>query len=209
MAASTTTSIWCCAPANGSLVRNMSSGRMPGFVAHVATTSYAMVSIEIACTSMYGAITSESPVAVMIEVFMSWTSLAMSEPDTRSRVFAPSSLMLQRRWRRISKVIGSTRMRGPGVPFVFGAVFTAIVSSLRVDRAGPRDPEPLQRSAVLHRGGVGPPQMELRREVEWQLLGTLRLDDAPILLGDLAVALREDLVGLVEREVARETEVEL
>jgi len=75
----------------------MSSGLTPGLRIDVATTSFASVSIEIACTSMYGAMTSESPEAVMSDVFMSCTSLAMSEPDTRSSVFAPSSLMLQRR----------------------------------------------------------------------------------------------------------------
>ncbi len=95
---------------------------MPGFSAHVATTSFASVSIEIACTSMYGAITRESPRAVMIDAFMSCTSLAMSEPDTRSRVFAASSLMLQRRCRRISNVIGSVRIAGPVFAFVDSAI---------------------------------------------------------------------------------------
>src|SRR6266851_6870710 len=64
----------------------------------------------MACTSMYGARTSESPWAFMIDVFISWTSLAINEPETRSRVCPASSLMLHNRWRRISNVTGSTRV---------------------------------------------------------------------------------------------------
>src|SRR5581483_9323802 len=194
-----------------SLQRNMSSGRMPGFAAHVATTSLASVSMEIAWTSMYGAMTSESPAAVITEVFMSCTSLAMSEPDTRSSVFAPSSLMLHSRWRRISKVIGSTRIFGPDAALaaLVAAVFTAIRPSLLVHRAGPGDAHPLQRAPVLDLSRVGPAQVQLRGQVERELLGTLRLDDPAVLLGDIGVAFGEDLVGLVEREVAREPEVEL
>src|SRR6266581_1984633 len=141
IAPSTTTSIWCCAPAYGSLQRNMSSGRMPGFSAHVATTSFASVSIEIACTSMYGAITRESPRAVMIEAFMSWTSLAMSEPETRSRVFAASSLMLQRRCRRISNVIGSTRIADHSILLGHGGVAIGPDLVRLVEPEVPREPE--------------------------------------------------------------------
>src|SRR5438477_11380933 len=127
----------------------------------------------------------------MIEVFMSCTSLAMSEPDTRSSVFAPSSLMLQRRWRRISNVMGSTRIRGRSAAFDRSA-FTAIaVLPSWIDVARPRHAEALQGAAVLDLRGLGAAQMQLGGQVEGQLLRTLGLHDPSVLLGHVRVALRE------------------
>src|SRR5438034_5208119 len=177
----------------------MSSGRMPGFSAHVATTSFASVSIEFPCTSMYGAITRESPRAVMIEAFMSWTSLAMSEPETRSRVFAASSLMLQRRCRRISNVIGSTRIAGPAFAFVGSAIVIVFLPRAR----SPLDPEPLERPPVFDRRRIRSAQVQLVGKVERQELRALGLDDHSILLGDGGVAIGPDLVRLVEPEIGR------
>src|SRR6266851_1735502 len=112
----------------------------------------------MACTSMYGARTSESPCAFMIDVFMSWTSLAISEPETRSRVCPASSLMLHKRWRRISKVTGSTRV---------GSVETASIGVLSDG----------QTSAVMlldafGSGALRPPRLICRvvtaeREIHW------------------------------------------
>src|SRR5215218_262296 len=84
---------------------------------------------------MYGASTSDSPCAFISDVFMSWTSLAMSDPETRSSVWPASSLMLHKRWRTISKVTGSTRV---GSVDARDASWTIAGSALLGDGAQPR-----------------------------------------------------------------------
>ncbi len=104
---SSITSIWCAAPTQGSLARNMSPSRMPGLSLRFSSVHFTCVSVTPDMYCMYGPKYTNSASSVRIDGLRSSAYIATGEPDRRWMVAPCSSFTFHSAWRTTSKVTGS------------------------------------------------------------------------------------------------------